>query len=86
MGKLHDRMKGDLILKGYSPHTQSAYLRCARHFAKHYMKSPEEMGETEVRNFLLYLVRDRKPRPPRRTCMSTPSSSSTPLPSNDPRQ
>jgi hypothetical protein len=40
MGKLHDRMKGDLLLKAYSPHTQSAYLRCARHFANHYMRSP----------------------------------------------
>ncbi|MGD0970729.1 MAG: CHAT domain-containing protein [Desulfobaccales bacterium] len=41
MGKLHDRMEGDLLLKAYSHHTQSDYLRCVRHFAKHYMKSPE---------------------------------------------
>ena len=63
MGKLHDRMKGDLLLKAYSPHTQSAYRRCARHFASHYLRSPEEMGEQEVRDFLLYLVRDRKASP-----------------------
>jgi hypothetical protein len=29
MGKLHDQMKEDLLLKAYSPHTQRAYLRCA---------------------------------------------------------
>jgi site-specific recombinase XerD len=63
MGKLHDQMRDDLILKAYSPHTQKAYLRCARHFASHYMRSPEEMGETEVRNFLLHLVRDRQASP-----------------------
>ena len=63
MGKLHDRMEGDLLLKAYSPHTQSAYLRCARHFASHYMRSPEEMGEQEIRGFLLHLVRDRKASP-----------------------
>ena len=63
MGKLHDRMKGDLLLKAYSPHTQSAYRRCARHFASHYMRSPEEMGEQEIRGFLLHLVRDRKASP-----------------------
>lgn len=63
MGKLHDRMKGDLLLKAYSLHTQSAYLRCARHFASHYMRSPEEMGETEVRSFLLHLVRERQASP-----------------------
>lgn len=63
MGKLHDRMEGDLILKAYSPHTQKAYLRGARHFARHYMRSPQEMGEQEVRDFLLHLVRDRNASP-----------------------
>jgi site-specific recombinase XerD len=63
MGKLHDQMKEDLLLKAYSPNTQKAYLRCARHFAKHYMRSPEEMGEQEVRDFLIFLVRDRQASP-----------------------
>ena len=63
MGKLHDQMQEDLLLKAYSPHTRGAYLRCARHFASHYMRSPEEMGEQEVRDFLLYLVRDRQASP-----------------------
>ena len=63
MGKLHDQMEGDLILKAYSPHTKRAYLRCVQQFVRHYMRSPEEMGETEVRNFLLYLVRDRQASP-----------------------
>jgi integrase/recombinase XerD len=63
MGKLHDQMKEDLLLKAYSPHTQRAYLRCARHFASHYMRSPEEMGEQEIRGFLLHLIRDRKASP-----------------------
>lgn len=63
MGKLHDQMKEDLVLKAYSPHTQRAYLRCARHFAGYYMRSPEVMGEKEVRGFLLHLIRDRKISP-----------------------
>lgn len=63
MGKLHDRMREDLLLKAYSPHTQKSYLRCARHFASHYMRSPQEMGEKEIRGFLLHLVRDRKASP-----------------------
>jgi site-specific recombinase XerD len=63
MGKLHDQMKEDLLLKAYSPHTMRNYLRCARHFAKHYMRSPEVMGEQEIRGFLLHLVRDRKVSP-----------------------
>lgn len=63
MGKLHDQMREDLLLKAYSPHTQKSYLRCARHFASHYMRSPQEMGEKEVRDFLLHLIRDRKASP-----------------------
>ena len=63
MGKLHDQMREDLLLKAYSPHTQKSYLRCARHFASHYMRSPQEMGEKEIRGFLLHLVRDRKASP-----------------------
>ena len=51
MGKLHDQMKEDLLLKAYSPHTQRAYLRCARQFASHYLRSPEEMGEQGIRRF-----------------------------------
>jgi integrase/recombinase XerD len=63
MGKLHDQMKADLLLKAYSHNTMRSYLRCARHFAKHYMRSPEEMGKQEVRDFLIHLVRDRKVSP-----------------------
>jgi len=63
MGKLHDQMKEDLLLKAYSPNTMRSYLRCARHFAKHHMRSPEEMGAQEVRDFLLHLVRDRQASP-----------------------
>jgi len=63
MGKLHDQMKEDLLLKAYSPHTQRAYLGCARHFARHYIRSPQEMGEQEVRDFLLHLLRDRNASP-----------------------
>jgi len=63
MGKLKDQMKTDLLLKRYSPHTTKAYLRCIRDFAKHFMRSPAEMGETEVRQFLLHLTQERKITP-----------------------
>ena len=60
MGKLQDEMKADLLLKRYSPHTIQAYLRCIRDFAKYFMRSPAEMGEAEVRQFLLHLTQERK--------------------------
>jgi len=63
MGKLQEQMKADLTLKGYSEHTHEGYLRYLRGFAKHYMRSPAEMGEEEIRAFLLYLVREQKADP-----------------------
>jgi len=56
MGQLHDRMEQDLILKGYSPATRRNYLLYARRLAVHYRRSPEELGETEIRQFLLHLI------------------------------
>ena len=63
MGKLQEKMKADLALKGYSEHTHEAYLRYLRGFAKHYMRSPAEMGEEEIRAFLLHLVQEQKADP-----------------------
>ena len=63
MGKLQEQMKAYLTLKGYSEHTHEGYLRYLRGFAKHYMRSPAEMGEEEIRAFLLYLVREQNADP-----------------------
>jgi integrase/recombinase XerD len=60
MGKLREQMKADLVLRGFSVHTQRNYLRCVREFAKHFKRSPAQMGEQEVRAFLLHLVQQRK--------------------------
>ncbi len=60
MGKLQEQMKTDLVLKGYSHHTTRAYLYCIRNFAKDFMRSPAEMGATEIRKFMLHLAQDRK--------------------------
>ena len=59
MGQLRDRMEADLKLAGYSPRTIKIYLLYARQFVKHFRRSPAEMGEEEIRAFLLYLIEDR---------------------------
>jgi len=63
MGRLQEQMKADLTLKGYSEHTHRDYLRYLRRFAKHFMRSPAEMGEEEIRAFLLHLVEEQKADP-----------------------
>lgn len=56
MGKLRDRMEQDLVLRGLAPSTRKIYLLYCRKFAAHYRRSPEELGEAEIRDFLLYLI------------------------------
>lgn len=56
MGQLRDRMEQDLKLKGFSPATISNYLIYCRKFAAFYMRSPEELGEAEVRAFLVHQI------------------------------
>lgn len=56
MGALHDRMERDLTLRGVSPSTRRTYLYHARNFAAHYMRSPELLGATEIKDYLMYLM------------------------------
>ncbi|MBM3746368.1 MAG: integrase [Acidobacteria bacterium] len=60
MGKLRDRMEEDLKLGGYSACTRRIYLLYAYQFAKFHMRSPAEMGEEEIRRYLLHLMEERK--------------------------
>ena len=63
MGKLRDQMVSDLLLRNYSPKTLQAYTWAMFHFVKHFRRSPDLMGEPEIRKFLLHLVEERKASP-----------------------
>ncbi len=56
MGQLRDRMAEDLVLRRLSPSTSKTYLLYARKFAKHYGRSPAELGEEDIRAYLLHLI------------------------------
>lgn len=58
MGHIRDRMNADLVLAGRSESTRRKYIGYARLFVKFFRRSPEELGENHVRQFLLHL-RDR---------------------------
>ncbi len=60
MGKLRDRMVQDLQLIGYSPVTNRIYLHYVKCFARHYMRSPADMGQKEIRDYLIHLLYVRK--------------------------
>lgn len=55
MGKVRDKMIEDLRLQGCAPKTCESYVHCAYAFAAYHRKPPEQMGEPEIREFLLDL-------------------------------
>ena len=59
MGQLREKMKADMTLRRYKAATIEGYLRCARSFAAFHHRSPEHMGEEEIRQFLLHLIEER---------------------------
>jgi integrase/recombinase XerD len=63
MGKLREKMDGDLKMHGRSDNTRQTYLACAASFTKHYRRSPAAMGKPEVRDFLLHLIEKRRVKP-----------------------
>jgi integrase/recombinase XerD len=56
MGIFRDRMEQDLQLAQYRPSTQESYLRCAHNFVAFHMRSSDQLGEEDIRQFLLTLV------------------------------
>lgn len=59
MSELRDKMIFDLELKGYSPGTVKLYLANVRNFAKYFNKSPELLGENEIRQYLHYCITEK---------------------------
>jgi hypothetical protein len=59
MGKLRDQMLADLQLRGATPRTQKTYLREAGNLAKYFNRSPEELGEDELKEYMLCLTKER---------------------------
>jgi hypothetical protein len=60
MGAIRDKMKADLELRRYAETTKREYLRRAQNFVAHYRRPPTDLGQSEIRKFLLHLVQEKK--------------------------
>lgn len=60
MTPLRKRYTEDLQLAGYSPKTIEAYVHAVQDLSKHYMRSPDQLTEEDVRSFFLHLKHKRK--------------------------
>ena len=59
MTHLCQRMQEDLRLRNFSERTIRHYTHTVADFAKHFRKSPDQLGSEHVRAYLLFLLNDR---------------------------
>jgi site-specific recombinase XerD len=60
MDALREQMMKDLQLKGITPRTQKKYLREVGIMADYFDKPLEELGEKEVKDYLVHMLETRK--------------------------
>jgi len=56
---LRQRMLEDLQIRQYSPTTIRLYLSSVAEFAKHFRKSPDQLGPGDIRQYQLFLIREK---------------------------
>ena len=59
MGELKESMRRELRLRNYSYRTIKAYLQHLTGFTRYFRKSPAEMGNKEIMQYLVHLSEDR---------------------------
>ena len=63
MTSLRNRMIEDLQVRNLSTNTQTCYVEHVSRFARHFGKSPEELGPEEIRSYQVYLTNEKKLAP-----------------------
>lgn len=60
MTKLRQRMTEDLRIRNYSARTIDIYTRHVAAFAKHFNRSPDQLGTEQIREYQTYLAETKK--------------------------
>jgi integrase/recombinase XerD len=63
MTPLRQRMREDMQLRNLSPHTQASDLEHVARFARHFGRSPDQLGPAEIRTYQLFLMQERQLAP-----------------------
>ena len=58
--QLRKQMLEELQRRNYSQTTVNSYLRIVEAFAKHFGRSPDQLGPDEIRRYQVYLLKERK--------------------------
>ena len=60
MSELRKRMTREMDLRNFADSTQRAYLHAVKELSGYYKKSPDQITQKEVEDYLLHLKNDRK--------------------------
>lgn len=60
MSKLRQRMLQDMEIRNFAQGTRDTYTRAVADFARHFSKSPDQLGSEEIRTYQVYLVKRKK--------------------------
>lgn len=63
MTPLRQRMTEDMRVRNLAVNTQLSYVQQVSLFARHFNKSPEQLGPEEIRAYQVYLTDERKLAP-----------------------
>jgi integrase/recombinase XerD len=57
---LRQRMIDDMVVRNLATNTQECYLQQVSLFARHFGKSPDQLGPEEIRTYQLYLAQEKQ--------------------------
>jgi len=60
MTSLRQRMTEDMQVRNLALNTQTSYVQQISLFARHFNKSPEELGPEDIRSYQVYLTNEKK--------------------------
>jgi integrase/recombinase XerD len=63
MTPLRQRMLEDMQVRNLSPNTQQTYVLRVSQFARHFGKSPEQLGSEEIRAYQVHLIKEKRLAP-----------------------
>jgi site-specific recombinase XerD len=60
MSPLRQQMQSDMVLRGLAERTQEAYIAAIVGIAKYTRRSPDQLSQGEINQYLLHLIEERK--------------------------
>jgi len=63
MAAPRQRMLEDMKIRNLALNTQESYLRQVSQFVRHFGKSPDLLGQEEIRSYQIYLTQEKKLAP-----------------------